>query len=149
MTALIELMCANHKKLKDEGRGFDCSQCSDRVMDLRRCKEDREDFTSDDGPMWPLYIEKGGGLYGFCPGKVTRDKEIFEMYNILVISTETGQLPYKGCLNEQPGWFVRLLSWFIPLYRDMVFKSRMKAILGDGDALKALKGVKSGGNRKR
>lgn len=90
-----------------------------------------------------MYIEKGGTLFGFCPGKSTWDPEAVSIYQALVICSETGIMLSEGSLSEQPDWWVELLSWFLPYYSDMKFYSRARAILGDGTEKK---GVKRGGN---
>lgn len=81
-----------------------------------------------------MYIERGGNLYDFCPGKATWDNEAVSIYKMLVISAESGIMLETGSLLEQPDWWVDLLSWFLPLYSDNKFYSRARAILGDGKA---------------
>jgi hypothetical protein len=88
------------------------------------------DFTSDDASLFPIYIEKGGQLYGFCPGKATWDASIAGLYQALVITAETGIMLEDGPLVEQADWWIELLAWFLPYYGDQKFWSRAKAILG-------------------
>jgi hypothetical protein len=99
---------------------------------MRRCHEDREDFDLKDGSIWPMYVSKGGALFGFCPGKATWDPHTFNIYRSLVICAETGALWEEGGISSQPSWFIELLGWFLPRYNDLRFYSRAKSILGDG-----------------
>lgn len=92
-----------------------------------------------------MYVEKGGTLFGFCPGKSTWDSEASSIYQALVICAETGIMLEDGPLSEQPDWWVDLLSWFLPYYSDTKFYSRARAILGDGSD-KTKQGVKRGRN---
>ena len=118
---------------KKSKRYFDCSNCSVRVQRLRRCDEDRFDFDHTDGAIWPMRIQEGGSLYGFCPAKATWDQEIVSLYNLLVVSYETKQLLYTGGIADQPGWFVDLLSWFVSRYDENKFYSRAQSILGSNN----------------
>lgn len=111
---------------------FNCAKCSDFTKKKRRCQEDREDFTSDDDlSTFPIYITKGATLYSFCPAKATWDKNLLNLYNVLVISAETGALYNDGGISSQPDWFIELFSWFLPFYGDNKFYSRVKNILGE------------------
>lgn len=115
------------------GPNFDCSKCIPRVKKLRRCEEEREDFSEkDNAGLWPMVVSKGGPGFGFCPGKATWTKSNIELYRLLVIASDTGNLWNAGGLGDQPVWFVELLGWFLPRYNDLRFYSRAKAILGDG-----------------
>ena len=100
------------------------------------------DFNDRDGAMWPMRIQEGGSMYGFCPAKSTWDKEATSLYNILVLSYETKNLLYSGGIAEQPGWFIDLLSWFVTRYDENKFYSRATAILGSSK-----KGQNSAGNK--
>ncbi len=40
---------------------------------------------------------------------------------------------------DQPAWFIESLSWFLPMYDQVIFMTKAKAIIGDGK--------KIGGNR--
>lgn len=102
-------------------------------MKLRRCQEDREDFTTKDNNIWPMYVNKGGVSFGFCPGKATWDSQTMHTYQMLVVAAETGNLWEAGGISNQPAWFVDLLAWFLPRYNDRIFYSRVKSILGDGE----------------
>jgi len=137
----MELGQASPERRKE----LNCSICPVRIQNLRRCREPRWDFTQDDAPFFPMYIEKGGTLFGFCPGKATWDSEAKAIYQALVITAETGIMLEEGPLAEQPEWWVDLLAWFLPYYSDIRFYSRARAILGDGTDKKA--GVKRGRNR--
>ena len=140
---MLELSQADHGKLKASGRHFDCATCPERVQKLRRCREDREDFDTKDGAMWPMVIDKGGETYGFCPAKSTWDREAIQVFNLLTLSAETGTIEYvKGGLVDQPEWWVNELSWFIPRYKMVQFIARAKMILGDGSKGAAHGGVK-------
>lgn len=123
---------ADHSSLKKSGRSFDCATCPEKIQKLRRCGEDRFDFDTEDGAIWPMRISEGGTLFGFCPGKATWDKEAGHLYNIMVLSYETKQLLYTGGIAEQPGWYIDLLSWFVIRYDENKFYSRATAILGSG-----------------
>ena len=144
--ALIDLNFADHAKLKSEGRNFDCSTCPSRIQKIRRCHEDRWDFTEEDAPYFPMPVNKGGNLYGFCPAKVTWDNQTTTLFNTLVVAIEYGTLFTNTDLIEQPNWSVDLLSWFAITYRQQVFASRVKMVLGDGGKTK---GVKSHGSKRR
>jgi hypothetical protein len=142
---LLELSFSDHQKLKESGRNFDCSTCDQKVKNLRRCQEDREDFTfeQDKGP-WPIYVNQGGELYSFCPAKATWDHAVVNIFRLLVLSSETGALIEKGGLNDQPSWFIEHLSWFAPKYHEYKFNSRANKILGSFS-----KGDKSNGGNRR
>lgn len=129
--ALAELSFADHAKLKAAGRNFDCASCPERVQKLRRCREDRFDFNENDGPAFPIVLEKGGTQYGFCPGKATWDAEAVNLYRLLIVAAETGTMLDKGSLSEQPGYWIELLAWFIPFYSNQKFVSRARMILGN------------------
>jgi hypothetical protein len=131
---LLELSFADHEKLSNEGRSFDCSTCPVNVKKLRRCQEDREDFTfeQDKGP-WPMYVNKGGEFYGFCPAKATWDPTVIELYRLMVIASSTGAMLEPGGLNDQPDWWVENLSWFAPRFEEMRWNARMIRIFGGKD----------------
>lgn len=100
---------------------------------LRRCGEDREDFTSLDGPFWPIQLFQGGELYSFCPGKASWDFETVSIFKLLILSSETGNINLvHGAIEDQPDWWLENVSWFIPKYKQIQFISRVKMILGDG-----------------
>lgn len=138
--ALAELSFADHAKLKSQGRSFDCTTCPARVQTLRRCQDPREDFTSDDSAVFPMYVEKGGTLYGFCPGKATWDSEAVGLYRLLIVAAETGTMLDNGSLSEQSDYWIELLAWFLPFYDNQKFVSRAKMILGDGSTNGPTKG---------
>lgn len=99
---------------------------------MRRCKEDRWDFSEEDSNVFPMYVHQGGTLYGFCPAKATWDNESTELYKTLIVSRECGIMLTKGGLLEQPAWFIDVLSWFTTRYDHEKFASRARMILGDG-----------------
>ena len=128
----MELATADHARLKREGRSFNCETCPQKIKTLRRCGEDRDDFTEDDGALWPMVIEKGGTPFGFCPAKAAWDGEALAVFRLLGLAAETGTLYEAGGLSNQPDWFIDLASWFIPLYKQRKLAMYAKAILGDG-----------------
>lgn len=129
--ALIELSFADHAKLKSQGRSFDCQTCPDRIKKLRRCLEDRFDFTGDDNAVFPIQIEKGLNLYGFCPAKATWDPEAVTAYRMLLIARETGNMIDNEPLSMQSSAWIELLSWFIGFYDNLKFVQRLKMVFGD------------------
>lgn len=106
--------------------------------------DEREDFTSQDGNIWPMYVTQDGEQYGFCPAKSTWDSQVVNMYQSAIITAETGVMWESGPLSKQPDWYVDLLSWFLPMYRDKIFWSRAKVIMGSFAGEKA----GSNGNKK-
>jgi len=102
------------------------------VKTIRRCGEDRDDFTEADGSIWPMIIEPGGTQFGFCPAKAAWDGEALSVFRLLGLAAETGTLYEAGGLSNQPDWFIDLASWFIPLYKQRKLAMYAKAILGDG-----------------
>lgn len=127
---------ADHAALKKSGRNFVCSECPKRVAQLRRCREDKWDFTSEDSNIFPIRIHDGGGLYGFCPGKVTGDHEAITIFEIMTVACEQKVLLNAGGLSDQPGWFVQLLAWFGPNYDDQKFMKKARMVLGSDDGPK-------------
>lgn len=92
-----------------------------------------------------MYINQGGELYSFCPGKATWDQSLVSLFRLLVLAAETGVMLERGGLNDQPSWFIEQASWFIPRYHDYKFNSRMTRVMGSVNA----KGVLgNGGNRR-
>lgn len=129
---------------------FNCASCPIETQNLRRCREERWDFTYKDGGLFPIYVEQGGNAYSFCPGKATWDRESLFLYQALVVSAETGIMLEQGSLVEQPEWWVELLAWFIPAYSDSRFFGRARAILGDGkDGNNHRKSNRTNTNRRR
>lgn len=125
-------MWADHGELRKSGRGFSCATCPGRVQKLRRCKEERMDFGEADGSQWPMYVEKGGAMYGFCPAKATWDTEATSVFRMLIISAETGTMLEVGGIYDQPDWWVELVSEFIPRYNQNKLVSIAKAFIGKG-----------------
>jgi len=147
--ALIDLQFANHSELKKQGRNFDCSSCPLRIQKLRRCHEDRWDFTEDDAAFFPMSVEKGGAMYGFCPAKVNWDNEATTLFNTLVVALEYGKLFTNTDLINQPSWSVDLLAWFAVTYKQRMFISRAQMVLGDGGGSTQAKGVRGNGRNRR
>lgn len=125
-------MWADHGELKKSGRGFSCATCPERIQKLRRCKEERMDFGEADGSQWPMYVEKGGAMYGFCPAKATWDTEATSVFRMLILSAETGTMLEVGGIYDQPDWWVELVSEFIPRYNQNKLVSIAKAFIGKG-----------------
>lgn len=105
-------------------------------MKLRRCKEDRLDFTEKDGAVWPIVIEKGGPKFGFCPAKATWDHDASSLFRILELSALTKCMPYEGGLLDQPADFLDIFHGFVTSYDAYKFAQRQKAMWGDGSSKK-------------
>ena len=142
----MELQFADHEQLKQKGRNFTCQGCPTRTQELRRCREDRWDFTSEDGNQFPIRIHEGGGLHGFCPGKATRDPEASSLFELLTVACEMKALLVSGGIADQPGWFIAQMAWFGPDYSRQLFVSRARMVLGDDSKGKV--GTKPGGPSK-
>jgi hypothetical protein len=100
------------------------------------------DFTDKDGAAWPMYVsDPRGELYNFCPGKAQWDEEAKAIYRLLIISAETGTMLQAGGLEEQPEWWIELLSFFLVRYDQTKFYSRASAILGDPNTKTISQGV--------
>lgn len=97
-----------------------------------------------DSNVFPMYVHKGGTLYGFCPAKATWDNEATELYKTLIVSRECGIMIANGGILDQPAWFIDLLSWFTTRYDHEKFVSRARMVLGDG---KPSKGNLKNGNQ--
>lgn len=97
----------------------------------------------------------GGELYGFCPGKITREPTVHAVFRILMIAAETGAMLKAGGIEDQPDWFVELLGWFIPRLDSLRFTVKAGMILGNDSAKsqhqamvsKVLGGKRGGNNR--
>lgn len=95
--------------------------------------DDREYFTKEDAPFWPIYIHRGGEPYSFCPAKAGHDIEAVSIFKLLILAAETGNINLNvGGINDQPDWWIENLSWFVPRYKQIKFVSRVKMIFGDG-----------------
>ena len=125
----------------DRSKAFNCSTCPEGVKKIRRCREDRMDFTDSDGAIWPMRVMEGGGLYSFCPGRATWDAQAMAIFSALQVCHQTGAHWVEGGISDQPSWWVDLVSEFLPRMDDQRFYSRARAILGDG---KATKGASNG-----
>ena len=124
--------------------------CPENIRRLRRCREDRWDFTSDDAPFFPISIHKGGAAYGFCPGKATWDFSTVQKYRLLVVTAETGALLTPGSMLEQPAWYMELLGWFLPIYDQTKWNCKIREIFGDGKTLnQGQTGVKQKGRQSK
>ena len=78
-------------------------------------------------------------MYNFCPAKATWDQRIYDYYNLLLISAETGNLPLAGGLYDQDGDFIDNLSWFLLKWDMLKFTQKAEMILGSDDKAKASK----------
>lgn len=101
------------------------------------------DFNDEDGPIWPMRVYEGGGLYGFCPGKSTWDSRAIAIYQSLVVCHQTGAHWIEGGISDQPSWWIDLVADFLPRMDDQRFYSRARAILGEGN-----KGASHGNNNR-
>lgn len=128
--ALLELtFCSSNERRKL----FDCTGC--KRQKARRCGEDRWDFTEEDNLpgqpiVWPLYVEKGGMLWGFCPAKATWDEQAKGVFRLLILAAKTGAMLVDGGLLSQPAWFLDLLSWFLPRLAEIEFSMKAQQVLG-------------------
>ena len=126
------------------GRNFECSKCPEGVKKLRRCEEDRFDFTKDDNTaIWPMYVNKGGPMFGFCPGKSTWDHDAVYIFSLVELAFYTRSLAFSGALFDQPSWYVDIISTFLPHYDQLRFNQRMKSMWGSGDSVKKETGKNS------
>lgn len=99
--------------------------------------------------IFPIRIDEGGGLYGFCPAKATWDQEAVSLYETMVVAAETKTMLVAGGLADQPAWFISLLHWFSAQYDLQKFVSRAKMVLGDGEDAAKLKGSQPSSRRGR
>lgn len=105
------------------------------------------DFTDADGPFWPIRVQDGGALFGFCPGKATWNSEAASIYKAIQVCERTGAHWQEGGIADQPDWWIDLVSEFLPRLDDLRFYSRARAILGDGKAQSG--GAKNGTGQKQ
>lgn len=92
--------------------------------------------------VWPIVIEKANPRpWGFCPGKATWDHEARSIFDLLLISAQTGALLVPGGLLDQPTWFIDLLGWFLPVYDDLIFSIKAERVLGSPKAQSMIKGA--------
>lgn len=149
----MELTWADPKIVNSSGRPFNCSIClkqGEGLAKLRRCKEDRLDFTVEDGPtVFPIKLSKDSARsHGFCPAKAMFDFEAQQLFQLLMVCAETKTLYNEGGISNQPHWFIELLVWFLPAYDQEKFMSRAKSVLGGSEKNKT-QGAKSGNNKGR
>jgi hypothetical protein len=78
-----------------------------------------------------MQVSKGGGLYGFCPGKSTWGHQTTDYFNLLLICCETGNLPSYGGIIDQDADFIENLSWFQPRWDMLKFSQRVQLVLGE------------------
>jgi hypothetical protein len=141
----LELQFYNPQSQSNKGRGFNCVTCPKEVQELRRCRENKWNFTSQDAAIFPIKLQEGGRLYGFCPAKSTWDMETVSIFKLMVIAVEQKTLLFDGGLVDQPAWFIDLLAWFSPEYDMQKFLMKAKMILGDSKPSKLPKGSKPSG----
>lgn len=137
---------------KGKGRSFNCAKCPDRTKKLRRCQEDRWDFSSEDNPsVFPIQLYKGGQYYGFCPGKAMwpGPDSVVPKFQTLLVAAMSRQLLYAGGIMDQPAWFIDSLSWFLPMYDQILFMTKARAIIGDGKKIGKIKPKPPSMGRKR
>lgn len=77
-----------------------------------------------------MYIQEGGNPYSFCPGKSQWDPRVAERLRLLMLCAETGNMLVPGGVHDQPDWFIDLLAWFIPVYKQTVVLMYAKMFLG-------------------
>lgn len=94
-----------------------------------------------------MYVSKGGQTFGFCPGKATWDHEAMLTFKMLIVAAETGCHYNAGGLEDQPQWWIDLLSWFIPRYDDLKFYSRVRNVVGGDNKAQGV--LASGSNNRR
>jgi len=105
-------------EMKNKGRNFICKEL--------------------DANFWPIYLYEGGEPYGFCPAKATWEPSISELYSIMALASETGNINLtSGGLFDQSDWWIENISWFLPKYRAAKFAAQVRSVLGDGKAMKA------------
>lgn len=127
---------------KGDGRKFDCASCPERIQKLRRCKTNRWDFTEADNPsVFPMQLYKGGQYYGFCPAKATwpGPDSVVLKFRTLLVAAMSKQMLYAGGIMNQPAWFIESLSWFLPMYDQILFMTKMQSVLGTGSKKKSIR----------
>jgi len=62
---------------------------------------------------------------------------LYEIFNILLISAKTGALLYSGGLENQPAWYIELLSEFLQRYDILSFIQKAEMVLGSDDKIKS------------
>jgi hypothetical protein len=136
--ALFALQYADLPDLARKGRPFSCDTCqkdpqtkkhSNAIARLRRCREDRWDFTEQDGAVFPIQMEHGGPSFGFCPAKVLRDDQSsVVIFKTLIAILETGTWPDSGGLNEQESYWIDLVAEFGPMKKSLEFNQKFNAV---------------------
>ena len=79
-----------------------------------------------------MQISKSGEFYGFCPAKATWDRELADYFSLLIISAETGALPYAGGIMDQDSDFIENFGWFLLKWDILKFQQKAEMVLGDG-----------------
>lgn len=136
ITALLEL---GFLASTQERKTFSCEGCRVRVQKLRRCQEDRFDFgPEDNASVFPIFASSAKlmGGYSFCPGKATWFPEYQRDLNLLITLVETNSFLKAGALEDQDDWFVDLYLFFVPLYKQITFQAKVRAVLGDSESIK-------------
>jgi len=69
---------------------------------------------------------------------VTWDQEAISIFELMVVAVEQKAMLVEGGIANQPTWFISLLAWFGPAYEGLKFMSRVRMVVGDGDAAGAV-----------
>lgn len=128
---------ADFRKLKSGGRNFDCSKCLEATKKIRRCTEERWDFTSKDGKDFPISLIKGTEGHSFCPSKLHRDDPAFVLYcHQLYVAYKTGNLPKGRSTDMMDAQTLTDLQFFIKHWESLAESekfNRLGMMLGGGD----------------
>lgn len=108
MAALVDLYFAEERDKKR----FRCSGC--KAQKDRRCGERGFENLS----RKPMKVGEGSLAYPFCPGKATWYAEITELFEPCRVALETGIMPKRGSMEDQPELFVTVFPVFLERWRD-------------------------------
>ena len=77
-------------------------------------------------------------MYGFCPAKATwpGPDSVVPKFQTLLVAAMSKQMLYSGGIMDQPAWFIESLSWFLPMYDQVIFMTKARAVIGDGKGKK-------------
>lgn len=108
-------------------KGFDCDKCHEDTKRLRRCAEDRWDWSIHDGPF-PIRIRDGENGYAFCPAKLIRDSPGTSIRcQTMFVRWKAGSLDYDRMDHDEVNrfyLFIRMWEGF-EKSRDFKFLSRL------------------------
>jgi len=124
--ALLELQFAELSRANT----FNCNKCTPQLKKIRRCEDIRMDLDAEDNPIFPIRLLDGGTLFGFCPGKATKDPYSVGMFQSLVAAKFCGYAWQPGCIVDQPAWWIELLSNFVVRYDQLSFFNKAGSVLG-------------------